>query len=407
MGIDFQREIDKSKGHAPSPPASEQQERLDRAREYTRSHGLDGLLIFGSAELNPQPIHYLAGYVHVYPSASSFLILPAEESPILLIDQDWHVKEAEAMSWVDDIRPFPSAVKFGLTNELVETFESALTDAGLDDNSIGIFDAHMPHVYAKALERSDVDIEFKDGVKVWDDVVATPSKYDREMVKETAAIADKGLEAAITSCQSGISENEVGFEALREMASYGADFLHGSGQSTHINFGSHSHCISNVRPYLFTGNRLERGQMFWIDLTAAYGSYYIDCDRTIAIGEPTETQREIYDTCYEMYEAMAEALEPGVKGDRVWDAGLDVAAAAGYEDYVNFVYFGHTTGIETSVRPVIADGYQGEIKPGSFVNLEPGIFVPGEGSSSLENTFYVTEESAEPVNEMGLELHVV
>ena len=44
---------------------------------------------------------------------------------------------------------------------------------------------------------------------------------------------------------------------------------------------------------------------------------------------------------------------------------------------------------------------------GSFVNVEPGIFVPGVGSACIENTLYVTDDGVVPLNEFGIEIHVV
>jgi Xaa-Pro aminopeptidase len=80
---------------------------------------------------------------------------------------------------------------------------------------------------------------------------------------------------------------------------------------------------------------------------------------------------------------------------------------AGYGDYSNHVYLGHTTGITTSSRPVVARGETAELRPGSFLNVEPGIFVPGVGSACIENTLHITEEGATPINEFGIEIHVV
>ncbi|MGH7903482.1 MAG: M24 family metallopeptidase [Candidatus Dormibacteraceae bacterium] len=87
--------------------------------------------------------------------------------------------------------------------------------------------------------------------------------------------------------------------------------------------------------------------------------------------------------------------------------GFEVAARAGSADHLNQVYLGHTTGIATSVRPVIARGETAVIRAGSLLNIEPGIFVPGLGSAGVENTLYVTDQGAEAINNRGVELHVV
>ena len=103
---------------------------------------------------------------------------------------------------------------------------------------------------------------------------------------------------------------------------------------------------------------------------------------------------------------LAEA-RAGVRGGDLWEKATKVAVDAGYGDHSNHVYLGHTTGITTSSRPVVARGETAELRPGSFVNVEPGIFVPGVGSACIENTLYVTDDGVVPLNEFGIEIHVV
>jgi Xaa-Pro aminopeptidase len=191
------------------------------------------------------------------------------------------------------------------------------------------------------------------------------------------------------------------------MAAAGAEFLHGSGYSTHVNIGSFSDVVSNVRPFLFTSRRLEAGQMFWLDLSASHEGCYTDTDRTISVGEPTAAQQELYDVTAEMYGVLLATARPGVSGGDLWEAANRVAVEAGYGDNSNLVYLGHTTGITTSSRPVVAKGETATLVEGSFLNVEPGIFVPGVGSACIENTLQVTAAGASAINRFGTEIHVV
>jgi Creatinase/Prolidase N-terminal domain len=141
--LDHAAETEKSKGRAPKPPVEEQEGRLRRARESMERHGLDGLVAYGSAAVDADPIRYLAGYVHVFPGACSLLILPLDGDPVLLIDQPWHLPEAEQMSWLGDVRSFPSPARRWLADELRAAVGGALTGAGLAQGRIGTFDDTM------------------------------------------------------------------------------------------------------------------------------------------------------------------------------------------------------------------------------------------------------------------------
>jgi Xaa-Pro aminopeptidase len=398
---------EKSMGRAPKPPVEEQEGRLERARRAMDAHELDGLLVWGSAAANPDPIRFLSGYVHVFPGASSLLLVPRERDPVLLVDQPWHLAEARRMSWIEDVRSYPNPARRWLADELRKAIRDAVGAAGLASGRLGVFSGEMPAVYAELLAGSLADATFGDAVPVWEDIVGAPSDYDAEQIRRTAAVADAGLAGAVEAAGEGVPEYEFCFRSLERMAAAGAEFLHGSGMTTHVNTGSFSDVISNVRPYLYSQRPLEAGQMFWFDLSACYEGYYTDTDRTISVGEPSPEQREIYEVAAEMHRVMLAEARAGLPGGALWEAANDVAVGAGYGDYSNHVYLGHTTGITTSSRPVVARGETAELRPGSFLNVEPGIFVPGVGSACIENTLHITEEGATPINSFGIEIHVV
>jgi Xaa-Pro aminopeptidase len=405
--LDFDAEVEKSRGRARKPPAEEQEGRFRRAREAMAALGLDALLLYGAAEANADSIRYLSGYVHVFPGASSLVLLPLEGEPILLIDQPWHLEEARKMAFVDDVRTYPNPGRTWLADELRSTVRDSFASAGVERGRVGLLPGATPLVYRDVLESAVPDATLANGTPVWTELVASPSEWDAANIRRTAQVADEGLAAAVEAAGAGVPEYEVCLRSLGRMASLGAEFLHGSGASTHINIGSFSDVVSNVRPFLFTGNRLEEGQMFWLDLSACFAGYYTDTDRTISVGQPTREQQELYDVTAEMYRVLLGGAKAGVPGGELWEKGNRVAVDAGLGDYLNHVYLGHTTGITTSSRPVVARGETAELAAGSFLNLEPGIFVPGLGSACIENTVYVTDAGVEPINGFGLEIHVV
>jgi Xaa-Pro aminopeptidase len=407
LTLDPAAELEKARGRAPKPPAEEQRERLRRARESLQAHDLDAMLVFGSAGGNADPIRYLAGYVHVFPGASSLLVLPVEGEPVLLIDQPWHLAEAAKMAWIEDVRGFPNPARRWLAGQLEATVANTFAEARLERGRIGVFADAMPAVYRDVVSTAAPQAVFADAAPVWEDLVASPSAYDGKLILRTAEIADQGLAAAVEAAGEGASEYEVCLHSLARMASLGAEFLHGSGLSTHVNIGSFSDAVSNVRPFLFSTRELEEGQMFWVDLSASYAGYYIDTDRTLSVGEPTPAQRELYDVAAEMYRVLLESAQAGVRGGDLWERADEVARAAGYADYSNHVYLGHTTGITTSSRPVVARGETGALRAGSFLNVEPGIFVPGLGSACIENTLSIEAEGASPINRFEVGIHVV
>ncbi len=307
---------------------------------------------------------------------------------------------------IEDGRTFPHGRHRWQFEEVSKRLGDLLGQAGLKGGRIGICAQEMSALYYQALTKAAPEAELADAVGVWSQIVGSPSRFDQEMIGRTAEIADAGMRTALDACGEGVSEYEVCIEALRVMSSLGAEFLHGGGTSTHINIGSGSEVVSNVRPFLFTTRTLQQGDMFWLDLSASYGGYYVDFDRTVSIGEPTETQRRVYDACRAMYDALLAAIRPGATGGDVFKAGFEVAKRTGYEDRFNLIYLGHMSGITTSERPFVIPDESMVIPEGGFINIEPGIFDPDVGTSSLEDIVAVGADGGRAVTQCTLDLHI-
>ncbi len=403
--FDKSNEARKARGLTPEIPLSEHEYRHAVAEAAMESNNLDAVLFFGSGS-NGEPIRYLAEYVHVIPRSHSLLLLSLDDDPVLTIDRPWHLSDAASMSHIDDIRTFPRGSMQLTYEEICDTVSEMFAGRELNSSRIGIFHQFMPSIYLRALQDVLQDAELVSGSSVWHELVTTPSDYGKEIMSQAVEIADEGLQTAISESSHGVAEHHVCLSAMQRMASLGAEF-HMSYPTTVPLIGSNSEVISNLRPFVFTGNRMEHGQMFWYDQITAYKGYYTDCDRTICIGEPSDQQYDIYYTVREMYNAMLDALSPGVTASELWDIGLDIATEAGYEDHVNFIHHGHTIGPAVVGQSAAAPHSDVTVKAESFVNIEPGIFVPGIGSACIENTIYVTESSVEPMNETSIDLQIV
>jgi Xaa-Pro aminopeptidase len=153
---------------------------------------------------------------------------------------------------------------------------------------------------------------------------------------------------------------------------------------------------------------MEPGDMFFIDLSVCLRGYYIDFCRTVVIGEPTPDQQTVFNGVMACHAYVKERLRPGLTGAEVFELGLasHTETTPQYKDVINWVWLGHGTGLIISEPPFFTQGESRTIKENSFVNIEPGLFVPGVGNSSIEDTLFVTGDGASFVTECPRELHV-
>lgn len=396
----------KAAGIPPSPPAKELHRRRKRLADLLAASDLDGLVVYGSGPTNPDPVRYLSGYVHPFPRARSILVVPSDGATVLLVDREWHQPAAREMASADDVRLMPTPTH-EVGRELADVVGKTLNDCGLQHGAVGLLGTDVPAVVETAVVNGAATVHSDLGAAVWEALVATPSDYDLRKINQTAAIADEGLATLVDACKPDRPERAVCFDVLSAMASMGAEFQHANSISTHIDVGMHARSKSNLQPFLYTETPLKAGEQFWVDIIACHEGYYVDCDRTVAIGEPTAEQRHIYDACVAMYDEMLATVKPGVTGHTIWQAARSIAAEYGYEDHLNGVYLGHTTGLTISTSPVVACNVSDTLTEGQLLNIEPGIHVPDLGSACIENTLLVTSDGSRVLNDTPIDLIIV
>ena len=59
--------------------------------------------------------------------------------------------------------------------------------------------------------------------------------------------------------------------------------------------------------------KIQKRDFILFDLGVIYNGYCSDITRTVAFGEPTDAQREIYDTVKQAQQAAFDIVPPGVK----------------------------------------------------------------------------------------------
>src|ERR1022692_552582 len=210
------------------------------------------------------------------------------------------------------------------------------------------------------------------------------------MVKDDAEIAllaracqitSRAVEAVVTAISPGLTEREFAVILEHEMTDRGAeglafDTIVASGPN-----GNTPHHVPTSRPF-------AAGDLVTIDCGARFGGYHADMTRTVAIGEPSAWQREIYDLV-----AAAQAAGVAAARDGMSAAGLDAIARgmiadAGYGEYFQHG-LGHGVGLEIHEAPMIGYGQEGTLTDRVPVTVEPGVYLPGKGGVRIEDTLVV------------------
>lgn len=135
---------------------------------------------------------------------------------------------------------------------------------------------------------------------------------------------------------------------------------------------------------------IQAGNFLTMDFGAKYMGYCADMTRTVAIGEPGEERRKLYELVLKAHNAGIAAAAPGKKGCEVDAVARKVIADAGYGGYFGHG-LGHALGIEVHESPRFSPKCEDEIKAGMVMSVEPGCYLAGRFGLRIEDAVLITE----------------
>lgn len=153
-----------------------------------------------------------------------------------------------------------------------------------------------------------------------------------------------------------------------------------------------------------TNHEIKGNMLFLLDSGGQYLDGTTDLTRTIAVGKPTEEQRDRYTRVLKGHIALAQARFPvGRSGAHLdtlarkalWDVGLDYDHGTGHG-------VGSYLGVHEGPQSISSRGFGITLEPGMILSNEPGYYKSGEYGIRIENLMIVRashfEEEERPMN---------
>lgn len=228
---------------------------------------------------------------------------------------------------------------------------------------------------------------------------ARKDEEELAVMRKAQEITDKAFAEILKFVKPGVTESEVAAQLTFLMQSMGAsrnsfDPIVASGPN-----GSMPHAIPGPR-------KVREGEFLTMDFGCIYGGYCSDMTRTVAVGEPTEEMRKVYETVLEAQLtgiALAKAGRPGVD---VHNAAVEVIDKAGYAGKMGHG-FGHSLGIEIHEDPGFRPASKDPMPVGAVVSAEPGIYLPGKFGVRIEDVVVLDEEGCTVLTQSPKNLIVI
>lgn len=226
-------------------------------------------------------------------------------------------------------------------------------------------------------------------------------KTDMELrfIEEACALADYAVEAGVSEIKEGKTELEVlaAIEfALKKKGVTEMSF------STMVLTGENA-----ANPHGVPGlTKIQNGDFVLFDLGVVVERYCSDITRTVAYGDISDNQKDIYDTVLKAQLAAISASKPGITAAEVDLTARNIISDAGYGDYFPH-RLGHGLGISVHEYPSITEANQLPLVTGMVYTIEPGIYVPGNAGVRIEDDVYITADGVKVLTKYPKELQII
>lgn len=361
--------------------------KIENVQQFLRDEDVDAALI-----TTPDNVFYFSGFdsnpherllgVMVFKDAEPFVICPLMEVP-----------DVKTAGWAYE------AIGYTDTEDAWDVVVDAVKKRGSIPKSIAIEKSHLT---VDRMERMEVLFEGSTFPQLDDKINGMRViKDDSELenLRQAAKLADYAIEVGCNEIAEGKTELEIlmaiEFELKRKgVQKMSFDTMVLSGPKT-------------ASPHGIPGDRkIQQGDFILFDLGVEYNGYCSDITRTVAFGEPSDAQREIYETVKQAEQAAVDLVKPGVQASEIDKAARDVIDDAGYGEYFTH-RIGHGLGISVHEYPSITGTSELILEEGMVFTIEPGIYHPDITGVRIEDDVAVTADGVEVLTKFPKELQII
>lgn len=296
-------------------------------------------------------------------------------------------------------------------NQLVTGAEVAMPQAGQSYRSLvdGLIQAHgirtlgFEEQYLSVADyqrwSEALDVEWVPASQLITDLRMVKDEEELKAMREAQRVTDAAFAEILNDVKPGVTECEIAARLTYLMACMGAernsfDPIVACGAN-----GSKPHAVPSQAV-------IQKGQFVTMDFGCVVGGYCSDMTRTVAVGEPTDEMRLVYDTVLKAQLAGIGVARGGVTGAEVHNAAAKVISEAGYGAYFGHG-FGHSLGIEIHENPRFSPAWNRAIPAGAMLSAEPGIYLPGRFGVRIEDVIMLTDEGNIDITKSPKELIIL
>jgi Xaa-Pro dipeptidase len=362
-------------------------ERLATLQSAMRPAGIDVLAVAPGANMR-----YLAGLEIHMNERIAVAFFPADGQPAMVLPTlETPRAKAQARfpitfySWDDADGP-------------AGALSRCVAELGLAGRRIGVEYTAMRVLELRAIEAAAPGAQVLDATPMIAELRMVKDAQELAAMRRAVAVVEAALGAAVAQIHAGMTERELATVWEREMRVRGGEPSFGTIIASGPNAANPHHSNSD-RPF-------QPGDFIIMDGGVWNDGYASDITRTIALGQPNEQARAIYELVQAANAAGRLYARPEATGEEIDQAARKVIADGGFGQY--FIHrTGHGLGLEIHEPPYIVAGSLEPLVPGTTFTIEPGVYVEGVCGVRIEDDVVITSDGAESLTSFERNLIIV
>jgi len=334
--------------------------RLARLRQNLTEKELDGIFISQTENR-----YYLSGFDG---SAGYLLITPKDA---VLATDFRYIEQSKEQA--------PEYRVFRITGGVSEWFPRLIDVPGL--KKLGFESGDITFVMylqlIDSLKQTGSSLQFVPVDGLVESLRAIKEPEEIDLIKKAVEITDRAFSYIEDYIREGMTELEVAWELEKFQREQGSqsmpfDIIVASGPNS---------ALPHARP---SQRRINQGEPIVIDMGARVGGYCSDFTRTLCLGEPDDTFRQVYDTVLGAQLAAIALIKEGMSGNEADGFARTVIEEGGYGEAFGHS-LGHGVGLAAHEQPRLGPNSEDMLTEGMVFSVEPGIYLPGWGGVRIED----------------------
>ncbi len=255
------------------------------------------------------------------------------------------------------------------------------------------------HALGKLRERFP-EVEWQPAPGLLTELVASKDEGEIEKIRAAQRLTEAVFNDVLGRIAPGKTEREIAAEIVYGYLRRGAEKM----AFDPIVASGPNGALPHARP---TGRVIEKGDLVVLDMGGYLGGYASDMTRTVAVGEPSEEGRAVYELVREAQEAALRAARAGMTNKALDAAARGVIESGGHGE--GFPHgLGHGVGLRVHEWPRVShQAEEHDLPKNAVVTIEPGVYVPGKFGVRIEDLIVLREGGCENLTTAPKELLVL